>query len=166
MLTMQKNAVYYVHKLNCNAYYVKLQCVLRKNTMRSTQNYNSYYTKLQANYVLYYKRTQLHYDTLHYATFPILLTPTVCNYMWLGLENLTIWVQTNHPYFSSWLYHTLIYICTTTTKSLSLLQNLMGFLLQFTEMRYFILKGRYVLAKTRLSIICALMVNFRRPSHI
>ena len=38
--------------------------------MRSTQNYNVYYTKLQANYVLYYKRIQLYYDTLHYATFP------------------------------------------------------------------------------------------------
>ena len=71
MLTMQKyNVVYYVHKLNYNAYYLKLQCVLHKTTMRSTQNYNAYYTKLQANYVLYYKRTQLYYDTLHYATFP------------------------------------------------------------------------------------------------
>ena len=35
-----------------------------------------YYTKLQANYVLYYKRMQLYYNTLHYAWFPF-LTPTV-----------------------------------------------------------------------------------------
>ena len=36
----------------------------------STQNYNAYYTELQANYVLYYKRLQLYYNTLHYTTFP------------------------------------------------------------------------------------------------
>ena len=36
-----------------------------------------------------------------------------------------------------------ITIYTTTTKSSSLLQNLMGFLLQLTEMTYYIMNGRY-----------------------
>ena len=40
------------------------------------------------------------------------------------------------------LYHNLITIYTTATIS-SLLQNLMGFLLQLTEMGYYILNGRY-----------------------
>ena len=40
-------------------------------------------------------------------------------------------------------YCNLITIYTTTTKSSSPLQNLMGFLLQLMEMGYFILSGRY-----------------------
>ena len=40
----------------------------------------------------------------------------------------------NHWFLARLLYHNLITIYTTTTKSLSLLQNLMGFLLQLTEM--------------------------------
>ena len=44
----------------------------------------------------------------------------------------------------SLLYHNLITIDITTIKSSSQLQNLMGFLLQLTEMRYFILNGRYL----------------------
>ena len=44
--------------------------------------------------------------------------------------------------FSSWLYHNIVTICTTTTSS-SVLQNLMGFLLQVMEMGYYILKVRY-----------------------
>ena len=48
----------------------------------------------------------------------------------------------NHRFLFSLLYYNLITIYTTTTKS-SLLQNLMGLLLQLTRMRYFILNGRY-----------------------
>ena len=45
--------------------------------------------------------------------------------------------------FLSLLYHNLITIYTTATESSLLLQNLMGFLLQLTEMGYYILNGRY-----------------------
>ena len=38
--------------------------------------------------------------------------------------------------FSSLLYHNLMTIHTNITKCLLLMQNLMGFLLQFTEMGY------------------------------
>ena len=51
----------------------------------------------------------------------------------------------NHRFLSSLLYHNLItsyYI--TTTKSSSLLQILMGFLLQLTEMGQYILNRRYL----------------------
>ena len=44
---------------------------------------------------------------------------------------------------SFFLYHILIIIYTTTTKFSSLLWNLMGFLLHFTETGYYILNGRY-----------------------
>ena len=47
------------------------------------------------------------------------------------------------PIFAFLLYHNLITVYSTTTKPSSLLQNLMGFLLQFTEMGYFILNRRY-----------------------
>ena len=40
----------------------------------------------------------------------------------------------NRRFLACLLYHTLITICTTATKSSSLLQNLMGFLLQLLEM--------------------------------
>ena len=40
----------------------------------------------------------------------------------------------NHRFLVCLLYHNLKTIYTTTTKSSSLLQNLMGFLLQLTEM--------------------------------
>ena len=40
------------------------------------------------------------------------------------------------PIFPYLLYHNLRTVCTNTIKSLSLLQNLMGFLLKFTEMGY------------------------------
>ena len=40
----------------------------------------------------------------------------------------------DHRFLTCLLYHNLKTIYTTTTKSLSLLQNLMGFLLQLTEM--------------------------------
>ena len=40
-----------------------------------------------------------------------------------------------HQFLVCLLYHNLITIYTTATKSSSLLQNLMGFLLQLTEMR-------------------------------
>ena len=49
----------------------------------------------------------------------------------------------NHQFLLSFLYHKLITIYTTATKSLSLLQNLMGFLLQLTEIEYCILNGKY-----------------------
>ena len=40
----------------------------------------------------------------------------------------------NWQFLACLLYHNLVTIYTTTTKSSSLLQNLMGFLLQLTEM--------------------------------
>ena len=40
----------------------------------------------------------------------------------------------NGQFLACLLYHNLINIYTTATKSSSLLENLMGFLLQFTEM--------------------------------
>ena len=45
--------------------------------------------------------------------------------------------------FVVFLYHNIITIYTTATKSSSLLQNLMGFPLQLTEIEYCILNGRY-----------------------
>ena len=49
----------------------------------------------------------------------------------------------NCRYFPSLPYHNQITIYITTTKSSSLLQNLMGFLVvQLTEMEYYILNGR------------------------
>ena len=45
--------------------------------------------------------------------------------------------------FLSLLNHNLITIYTTPTKSSSLLQNLMGFLLQLMEMRQYIQNRRY-----------------------
>ena len=49
----------------------------------------------------------------------------------------------NCRFLLSLLYHDLITIYTTATKSLSLLQNLMDLLLQLAEMGYLILNGRY-----------------------
>ena len=44
------------------------------------------------------------------------------------------------------LHHNLIAICTSTTKSFTLPQNLMGFLLQFTEIWYSAQKTLHILA--------------------
>ena len=41
----------------------------------------------------------------------------------------------NRRFLACLLYHKFIIVYTTATKSLPLLQNLMGFLLQLTEMR-------------------------------
>ena len=49
--------------------------------------------------------------------------------------------------FLSLLYHNLISIYMTTTKSSSLLQNLMGFLLQLMEMEYILHSKWKILAK-------------------
>ena len=46
------------------------------------------------------------------------------------------------PILSFLLYHNFITIYTTTTKSSSLLQNLMGFLLQLTELGYYVLNEK------------------------
>ena len=45
--------------------------------------------------------------------------------------------------FLSLPYRNIITVYTTTTKSSSILQNLLAFLLQLTEMGYYILNGRY-----------------------
>ena len=63
--------------------------------------------------------------------------------MWLGLQKSTIWAQKNHRFLSFLLYHNLITIYTTTTKSSSLLQNLMCIFLQLAEMGHCVLNGRY-----------------------
>ena len=61
------------------------------------------------------------------------------------------WACKNRPsehkkftnFFSFLLYHNLITIYTTTTKSSSLLQNIIGYLLQLTELGYYLLNERY-----------------------
>ena len=49
----------------------------------------------------------------------------------------------NHQFLACLLYHNLLTIYTTATKSSSLLQNLMGFLLLLTELGHCIRNGRY-----------------------
>ena len=49
----------------------------------------------------------------------------------------------NCQFCSYLLCHNLITIHTTTTKALTILQNLMGLHLKLTEMEYYILNGRY-----------------------
>ena len=56
------------------------------------------------------------------------------DHMWPGLRTLTIWVQKNCGFLACLLHHNLINIYTTATKSSSLLQSFMGFLVQLTEM--------------------------------
>ena len=56
-------------------------------------------------------------------------------------------------------------LCIPTTKSFPLLQNLMGFLLQFTEMEYYTRNVTEDIAKIELGVICAHMVDFCKPSH-
>ena len=57
-------------------------------------------------------------------------------YMWPGLRKLTMWVQKNRQLLACLLYHNFIKfnIYIIATKFSSLLQNLMGFLLQLSEM--------------------------------
>ena len=57
-------------------------------------------------------------------------------HMLLGLQKSTMWVQkiADFSVFAVSLLNNLITIYTTATKSSSLLQNLMDFLLQLTEM--------------------------------
>ena len=57
--------------------------------------------------------------------------------MWPGLQKSAIWMQ-KVPIFLHLLYHNVLTIYTNATIYLSMLQNLMGFLLQFTEMGYYI----------------------------
>ena len=54
--------------------------------------------------------------------------------MWLGLQKSTISEHKKCQFLVCLLYHNLITIYTTATKSSSLLQKVMGFLLQFMEM--------------------------------
>ena len=76
--------------------------------------------------------------------------------MWLDLRTSTIWVQKIAILFSiNFLHHNI----TNATKSFSPLQNLMGFLLQFTEMDCYIQNW----AKIQLGVICAHMVDFTGP---
>ena len=53
-------------------------------------------------------------------------------------ENQPCERKKNHQFFPSLLYHNLRTVYTNAIKSLSLLQNLMGYLLKFTEMGYHI----------------------------
>ena len=67
----------------------------------------------------------------------------------LIIINVTRSAKINHvstkklPIFLFLLYHNLQTTCTNKTKSLALLQNLMGFLLKFTETGYHIQSWRY-----------------------
>ena len=54
--------------------------------------------------------------------------------MWSGLQKSTIWAQK----IAFVLYYNFITIYITTTQSSLLLQNLMGFLLQFMELGYYV----------------------------
>ena len=67
------------------------------------------------------------------------------------------------PIFSSLLYHNLRSIYSNRIKSLSLLQNIMGLLEKFTELDTTFRAEN--ISKSILGIICAHMVDFRRPSH-
>ena len=64
-------------------------------------------------------------------------------------------------FFLLLLYHNLITTCTNTTKCLLLMQNFMGFLLQFTETGYYNHNWRY-LVKYNL----VWLVDYHRPSQI
>ena len=66
--------------------------------------------------------------------------------------------------FSSLLYHTLQTICTKRTKSLSLLQNLMSFLLNLWKWDISF-RAEYI-SKIQLGTICMHVVDFCRPGHI
>ena len=66
----------------------------------------------------------------------------VLQYMWPSLQKLTIWVQKINDFLILFC-HNFITIYTTTTKSSSLLQSLMDFLLQLTELGYYILSEWY-----------------------
>ena len=63
-----------------------------------------------------------------------ILSQVICLYV-TGPAKINHVSAKNHRFLACLLYHNLITIYTTTIKSLSLLQNLMGFLLQLTEMR-------------------------------
>ena len=83
--------------------------------------------------------------------------------LWLGLQELTIWAQkiTNFCLCSIITYDYLY----NHTKSSSLLQNLVGFLLQLMEMGYYILNGRYWL-KYNLCNLCSHSQLLQVQSHL
>ena len=62
-------------------------------------------------------------------------------HIWLGLQKSTFWVQKKCQFSLLLLYHNLMTIYITTSKPSSLLQNLMGFLLQLTQSGFYILNG-------------------------
>ena len=85
---------------------------------------------------------------IHQTGFFIILTPLSHQYMRPGLQKLTIWVQKIADCFVFALsYCNFITIYTTKTKSSSLLQNLIGFLLQLTELGYVLRFEWKILAK-------------------
>ena len=67
----------------------------------------------------------------------------------------------NCRFLACLLYHNLITIYTTATKSSSLLQNLIDVLLQLTEW-----DSAFGTKDISENIICTHMVDFRRPGHI
>ena len=68
----------------------------------------------------------------------------VCVYIYVTGPTKIDHVSTkNRQFLACLLYHNLITIYTTATTSSSLLQNLMGFLLQLMEMEQFIQNERY-----------------------
>ena len=107
--------------MNYNAYCAKLQIVLQETTDRTTRNYRSYYTKLQI--VLQYL------DRLYYIKYTYLHTymQTTKAIGDRACENRDHVSAKNRRFLACLLYHNLIVIYTTATKSSSLLQNLMGF---------------------------------------
>ena len=67
----------------------------------------------------------------------------------------------------SLLYHYLMSINTITAKSLPLLQNLLDFLLQFTEMGYYNQNRRYQQKYNSMyNVICTHMVDLCRLGHV
>ena len=66
--------------------------------------------------------------------------------VWLGLWKSTMWAQKLTNFFVCFIITYKLCTCTYTNKilkSLPPLQNLMGFLLKFTEMGYLIQRSRY-----------------------
>ena len=141
VITLQK--YYSTLYINYNAYYAKLQIVLQKTTDRTTRNYRSYYTKLQI--VLHkttdcttqnYKSCYKYLNRLYHIKYTYLHTymQTTKAIGDRACENRDHVSAKNRRFLACLRYHNLIVIYTTTTKSSSLLQNLMGFLLLLTEM--------------------------------
>ena len=88
----------------------------------------------------------------------------IYDHMWPSLRKSTMWVQKNHQFLVCLLYYNLITIYTTATKSLSLLQNFMCFLLQLMEMGS-VFRTKDISENITPCNLCS-HGRFSRPGHI